>query len=126
MSNNFLLNDFYKIEEINSSDSKITAKLSLNPDHAIFKGHFEQMPVVPGVCQTQILKELLQNNTGKTLLLSKGDNIKFMGMIVPTQNPVVMVEMDYVMVESNVIKADAKLFFENTTFTKFKGEFEIN
>ena len=124
MNNTFLLNDFYTVDKIEHQDNMVKATVSLNAAHSIFKGHFEQMPVVPGVCQTQIIKELLETQMNKTLLMTKGDNIKFMGMIVPQQHPKVNVEISYSLAETT-LKTDAKLYHENTTFTKFKGEFVI-
>lgn len=125
MSNSFLLNDFYSVDSIVTSETTISATVSLNQQHAIFKGHFEQMPVVPGVCQTQMIKELLQEEIKKDLTLINGNNIKFTGMIVPTQHPKVNIEITYKQ-EDNQHQVDAKLFFENTIFTKFKGTFTQN
>jgi 3-hydroxyacyl-[acyl-carrier-protein] dehydratase len=123
MTDTFLLNDFYTIEtSTKTDDSMIEATIKLNAGHAIFKGHFEQMPVVPGVCQTQIIKELLQEELGKNLTLTVGNNIKFTGMIIPTQHPVFNVDLKYTSSENQYI-VDAQLFFENTIFTKFKGTF---
>ena len=123
MTDTFLLNDFYTIEnQTIFDDGKITATIVLNENHPIFKGHFEQMPVVPGVCQTQIIKEILQEHTKQNLILSKGINIKFTGMIVPHAHPKVSVELT-VKQDNGIYNVDAKLFFETTIFTKFKGEF---
>jgi 3-hydroxyacyl-[acyl-carrier-protein] dehydratase len=126
MTDTFLLNDFYTIETVGKpSPSVVIASIQLNQDHPIFKGHFEQMPVVPGVCQTQIIKELLQQDVNKNLTLFKGDNIKFTGMIIPTHNSKIDVEITFKEVENQYV-VDAKLFFENTIFTKFKGTFIQN
>ena len=123
MTDTFLLNDFYTIENQSiSDDGKIMATIVLNENHPIFKGHFEQMPVVPGVCQTQIIKEILQEYSKQNLMLSKGINIKFTGMIVPHVHPKVSVELT-VKQDNGIYSVDAKLFFETTIFTKFKGEF---
>ena len=122
MNNTFLLNDFYTIDSCVLSQSMMSATISLNVQHAIFRGHFEQMPVVPGVCQTQIIKEILQEELKSNLTLSKGNNIKFMGMIVPEQHPKVSVEIIYKL-ENSQYHVESKLFFENTIFTKFKGIF---
>ncbi len=123
MTDTFLLNDFYKVEStIENGERAILSTISLNAGHEIFKGHFEQMPIVPGVCQTQIIKELLQEQLKQNLLMPKGDNIKFMGMIIPQQHPIVTIEISYNLVET-VYKTEAKIYFENTTFTKFKGDF---
>ena len=123
MTDTFLLNDFYKIEnQTISDDGKIMATIVLNENHSIFKGHFEQMPVVPGVCQTQIIKEILQEHTEQNLVLSKGINIKFTGMIVPHAYSKVSFELT-VKRDNGIYSVDAKLFFETIVFTKFKGEF---
>jgi 3-hydroxyacyl-[acyl-carrier-protein] dehydratase len=126
MSNTFLLNDFYTITSLEKpADNKLKANIQLNTEHAIFKGHFEQMPVVPGVCQTQMIKEILQQQTKKNLTITIGTNIKFTGMIIPTNHPAFQLELNYTTHENQYV-VDAQLFFENTIFTKFKGTFTIN
>ena len=123
MTTTFLLNDFYTIKSSELiDDNKLMAEIFLNKNHDIFKGHFEQMPVVPGVCQTQIIKELLQLHLNKDLSLHKGDNIKFLAMILPTQIENIMIELNFKN-ESENYQVDAKLFLETTIFTKFKGTF---
>ena len=123
MSNTFLLNDFYTITSFQKKENNaLSVQIKLNESHPIFKGHFEQMPIVPGVCQTQIIKEILQQELNKNLNLTKGDNIKFTGMIIPAQNSNINVEVTYKEVENQVL-VDAKLFFESIIFTKFKGTF---
>jgi 3-hydroxyacyl-[acyl-carrier-protein] dehydratase len=126
MSNTFLLNDFYTIDSFEKKeDNVLSVQIKLKVNHDIFKGHFEQMPVVPGVCQTQIIKEVLQKELNTDLIMSKGDNIKFTGMIIPTQTPIFLLDLKYKKEETNYI-VDASLFFENTIFTKFKGTFIQN
>ena len=123
MTDTFLLNDFYTIEnQTFLAVGKIFATILFNANHPIFKGHFEQMPVVPGVCQTKLIKEILQLEINTNLVLSKGTNIKFMAMIVPQEHPKVSVEINYKR-EENIYSVDAKLFFDTLIFTKFKGEF---
>lgn len=123
MTTTFLLNDFYTIKSTQLlENNKIIAEIVLNNEHPIFKGHFEQMPVVPGVCQTQIIKEILQLHLKKDLLLHKGDNIKFLAMIIPVQIENIMIELNFKN-ESENYQVDAKLFSESTIFTKFKGTF---
>ena len=123
MTNTFLLNDFYTVKSTQKpGEHKLLVNVRLNAAHAIFKGHFEQMPVVPGVCQTQMIKELLQAELAQDLVLTKGDNIKFTGMIIPNNHPEFFVELSYVK-EGNNYKVEASLFFENSIFTKFKGTF---
>jgi 3-hydroxyacyl-[acyl-carrier-protein] dehydratase len=124
MTDTFLLNDFYTVSgKSKTGEQAFSCEVSLNAGHPIFKGHFEQMPVVPGVCQTQMIMELLQEELGCNLRMITGDNIKFTGMIVPAQHPKVIAEVNYTLV-GDVIKSEAKIYFENITFTKFKGSFK--
>ena len=55
-----LLNDFYT--ELSSTFSKenetgFKSLIRLNPLHEVYKGHFPQVPVAPGVVLVQIIKE---------------------------------------------------------------------
>lgn len=118
----FLRNDFYTVKEKASSDNKITAVIELNASHKIYEGHFPGQPIVPGVCQLQILKEFLEEATGKTLRAGNGDNIKFTGMIIPDKNPLVNIEITYGD-KDGMVAVDAKLFSGETIFTKYKGKF---
>lgn len=126
MTDTFLLSDFYTVKHHEDiAEGKFQATVLLNAGHPVFKGHFEQMPVVPGVFQTQLIKELLQEQLKENLLMSAGDNIKFMSMIVPGQHPEISIEVSYRKDENKYI-AEARLFAENTTFTKFKGTFILH
>jgi 3-hydroxyacyl-[acyl-carrier-protein] dehydratase len=125
MATKELLNDFYKIITLDSSNiNTIKSEIELNPAHTIFKGHFETMPVVPGVCQLQIIKELLEKTLSLSLQTTKGDNIKFTGMIIPRNHPSVLVEINYKQIENNLI-VDSKIFHESTIFTKSKTTYQI-
>lgn len=120
MTDTFLLNDFYTIQSTNKTDdSTIVVTIKLNANHDIFKGHFEQMPVMPGVCQTQLIKELLQQELGKNLTLTVGNNIKFTGMIIPTQHPIFNVELKYTPTENQYV-VDAQLFSETLSLPNLK------
>ena len=81
----FLLEDFYT--EINSTDlsaeSTFTATVELNPAHKIYKGHFPEIPVAPGVTLIQMVQEVLGKKINRSLTLEEGSNIKFLAMINP-------------------------------------------
>ena len=46
-------NDFYHLDELETAAQEFSARISLNPEHIIFKGHFPGYPVVPGVVMMQ-------------------------------------------------------------------------
>ncbi|WP_118951478.1 hotdog family protein [Taibaiella helva] len=62
---------------------QLKAGIHIDPEHDIFRGHFPGQPVVPGVCMVQIVKELLEQQTGRRLLFRKGHQLKFLQLLIP-------------------------------------------
>ena len=121
-----LLNNFYKTQHISSqSDNEIIAKIILNPEHDIYKGHFPNNPVVPGVISIQIVNEILSEHLEKNLMTSSAKSIKFPAMINPNVNPQLFVKIKYTKNEDNSYKVTAQIFFEDLIFLKFSGSFSI-
>ena len=115
--------DFYTITSTSTEGNTINATLLINANHKIFEGHFPGQPVVPGVCMMQIVKELLQKSTGKQLRLRHGQDLKFLSVIDPEKNNLVQAEANYSLLATGDINVTARLFFNETTFFKFKGVF---
>lgn len=90
-----LLKDFYKIislEKIN--EQKYVALVLINEKSEVFKGHFSDNPVIPGVCQLQIIKEITEQITGCNLLVKVVSEVKFTTLINPEVNPELRLELD--------------------------------
>lgn len=118
-----LAGDFYTIVSTANEADKIEAVLKINPEHAIFSGHFPGQPVVPGVCMMQIVKELLETATSRSLRLHTGLDLKFLSVIDPGKNNTIHTETNYSILASGDINVTARLFYNETTFFKFKGVF---
>ena len=118
-----LAGDFYTIVSSFIEADKIQAILKINPEHEIFRGHFPGQPVVPGVCMMQIVKELLETVTGKSLRLHTGLDIKFLSVIDPGKNNTIHTETNYSVLASGDVNVTAHLFYNEITFFKFKGVF---
>lgn len=54
-------------------------------DSPIFKGHFPEYPVVPGVCLMQIIKELAEKQFGRLITMMGVRNVKFLSVVKPGQ-----------------------------------------
>ena len=90
-----LIKDLYTVDFLNDDGGgKHSASISINPGHEVFKGHFPENPVMPGVCMMQVVKELAEQITSRTLMLHKLTNAKFMALINPETNPVVKLELE--------------------------------
>ncbi|MFK5878054.1 MAG: 3-hydroxyacyl-ACP dehydratase [Flavobacteriaceae bacterium] len=103
-----LLKDFYKINEIDTVDNTTSVTITINKNHKIFKGHFPNNPVMPGVCMMQIIKEITEEVTGKTLFMEKCSNVKFMALINPDINNILNLVL-------NISETDGIIKVKNTT-----------
>lgn len=80
-----LFNDFFKRtgEAVLNSDGSRSVSVLLNPKHYIYKAHFPNHPVTPGVCILQMAEELLEQALGTNLRIQTIDNVKFLSLLVP-------------------------------------------
>src|ERR1700709_205835 len=90
-----LAGTFYTIVSDIAEAERISTVLELNPEHEIFLGHFPGQPVVPGVCMMQIVKEMLEAATSRTLRLHTGLDLKFLSVIDPRVNSTIHAEINY-------------------------------
>lgn len=119
-----LLGDFFQIEQIqNVENTSFKISVRINPMHAIFKGHFPGNPIVPGVCLTQMTKEIIESIQNCSLLLRKADNIKFTAIVNPNVNPLLDANLSLKFAEDNRIIAELSFYSDETVFYKFKGSF---
>ncbi|HSH53160.1 MAG TPA: hypothetical protein VK982_15655 [Bacteroidales bacterium] len=121
-----LLKNFYTIKKIDPSDKEnIKAVIELNKNHGIYKGHFPGNPVVPGVCLTQIIKELVENIEARDMKLVYANNIKFMAVVNPEINNILQIDITIKHdEEQNIIKINSVTHFKDKVFYKFKGNFK--
>jgi len=117
-----LINDFFSIKEQNFSDGNDTFLIKLNSEHFIFKAHFPDNPITPGVCIVQIVKEIFENKTGKKFFLSRIKNLKFIQPIIPTKNEQVKIKINSELITNNTHKLKVEIIENDIVFTKFLME----
>lgn len=115
-----LLDDFYKLTEKNASPGVVKAKIFINKEHRIFAGHFPGLPVVPGVCMLQMVREIMEVHVGYELKITASDNMKFLSVINPDQNVEVEATINYTE-DGDKLSINATLFAGSTTFFKLKA-----
>lgn len=120
-----LLNDFFSIKNIESGE-KHTIQITLNTNHKVYKGHFPENPIAPGVCLTQMVKETVEHITNKKLTMVTGDNIKFTAILNPEVNPNVTMSLSIKTKENGLLQADSTVHSGETSFFSFKGSFKEN
>ncbi len=120
-----LLNDFYTMSDYEPAPGSIKAKISINKDHRLLEGHFPGLPIVPGVCMMQIIREIMEVTAGKDLKLTGADSMKFLSVINPNQNSEVEVAITYAEFSDHYI-VSATLFAAAITFFKLKATMTIS
>ena len=64
-------------------------RIHLNPECLIYKAHFPEQPITPGVCITQIAVELSEIIVGHSLQMTGIKNVKFLSIMTPDTQTVV-------------------------------------
>jgi len=108
-------------EAATSGSKSFLVRIRINPDHEIFRGHFPGNPVVPGVCQVQMIRETLELITGYQGLLLDADNIKFLSMIVPDEKAVLELDLKTTGSDPARTGITATIRTPESTHLKFRG-----
>lgn len=109
-----LLNSFFNITDRQDRAFDIC----LNPEHFIFKAHFPGNPIVPGVCQVQIVGELLREIIGRDIYLGEVKNIKYLALMTPAERTDFSVAFQKIDETENGVKTTVNIAAEGKTFTK--------
>lgn len=86
-----LIENYYKINDIEKEEGKTVFQISLNPDCKVYEGHFPGEPVSPGVCNIQMIKECAEYVSGKPLFLNNLQQCRLTTLVTPLAHPEVEV-----------------------------------
>jgi len=114
-----LKDDLYQIVKMISEEQEINAEIKLNIEHDIFKGHFPDVPVLPGVTMMQMVKEILEEALSKELQIIRAGQLKFLQMVNPQKVASLYFQINWSETEEGIkVKADLKqaeeVFFKMT------------
>lgn len=116
-----LLNDLYTISDTQTSDNKIGCRIVFDAEHAIFGGHFPGQPIVPGVCMMEMVKELVQQQTGKQFVLRTAGNVKFLRLITPDIQPIASISWQQ---NGDSYKVNASFSGDTAVLFKLDGHYD--
>lgn len=113
----------FNINNITRNETNYSIDFSIDASHEVFQGHFPEQPIVPGVCQVQLIREVLEDLLALPLVMSSANTIKFMNMIVPEKHPQLQLLMQVSEAEDKW-KVKASITDGETIFLKFQGRFQ--
>lgn len=114
-----LKNQLFKINDITPTDDGMVCHVSLLPDCIIYKAHFPQQPITPGVCIVQMAKELMETYLERAYEISEIKNVKFLYILSPIESPEVIFTFSKVDVDTtgNTVSAKVDVADDNHLFT---------
>lgn len=120
-----LVKELYSIHETDTTTG-IRAVLHINAEHAVFKGHFPEVPVLPGVCMIQIIKELIEKEYNIRTCLKEADMIKFLSMMNPKENNELHVDIQIKERTAESLSYVASMKNAGAVILKYSGRLHIN
>lgn len=119
-----LLNEFFYItRELHPDD--LSAEIRLNPEHEIYKVHFPGSPITPGVCQIQMVTELLARYLDAEVCLTDIKNVKYMAVISPETVKELTVRFTRLVQEEDTCRVLVVLEQGDTLFSKMSMTYHV-
>ncbi|WP_430813719.1 hypothetical protein [Carboxylicivirga sp. RSCT41] len=116
-----LIDSFFTYSIKTKTDSGFVAELTLKTDSPVYKGHFPEMPVTPGVCQVQMLKEVLSEQLKADYQLIKARDIKFLNLIDPNEANVFLLDVSIKPMDDETINVSALMHNGDTKCMKVRA-----
>jgi 3-hydroxyacyl-[acyl-carrier-protein] dehydratase len=116
------MDNFYNIISRNVNGDDVEFEIELNKFHDIFKGHFPEEPITPGVCVVKIALELASIAFCKKFQIKSAKNIKFLNIISPLENPVVCFRIHRESANNDSSMLTIVVFHDDMVFVKIKME----
>ncbi len=81
------IKDYYTVDCVSKTEDGAVFAISLNPDCAVYKGHFPSQPISPGVCNINMILECASSFAEKPLLLKEIRQCRLISLITPQTHP---------------------------------------
>ena len=115
-----LVKDFYTIDgKAAQADGSVVYNVSLNAAHDVYKGHFPERPITPGVCNIQMIKELAEDSCGRQLTLTSIARCRLTAMVTPDGSPKLDVKIQWDAADQN--KLAATIYYGDTIYMTLSG-----
>jgi len=105
----------YSIVEQEDKKDQWRYRIALNTQHVIFKAHFPEKAILPGVCIVEIGKDLVSKKWQKEITLQEIKNAKFLSLIEPQHHNVLdfifqIVEKEELLICTIIVQYDTLVF----------------
>ena len=115
------MTDFYKIIGRTKTAEADTFQIDLNPACEIYKGHFPEHPVCPGVCSIDMIKECAEKAAGEQMIISSIGQCRLTALLTPEEGKGLEVKIE-ISKDSYPYTFRSELRNSEKTFLTMKGE----
>lgn len=109
--------------DIMDNPDNVNLLIKFDPEHDIFKGHFPDQPVVPGVCLVELITDCLSGLSNMPCKLVESEYIKFLKPIIPNNDDSFTLNISISRLNTDEVSAEASIYVYSTKYLKFKGKF---
>jgi len=118
------LDNLFTYNQLEKVEDNYIFQLEISQNHNVYKGHFPEYPVVPGVCQVEVLRKILSSIFEKEVRLISAKDIRFLGMMTPKDTPKPTLNFSLKQQDENLI-VKASFIDNEKVITKIRATFKI-
>jgi len=112
-----LKDNFFTIKSQTLTSQKADFRIKLNAENFVYKAHFPNYPITPGVFLIQMIIELLTSIKGRKFRINTLKNVKFTAPINPIDFPEITFSLD-LSEKENLCYVKAMISENETIFAK--------
>lgn len=113
-----LKDSFFTILSREEQAEMICFRIALNAQHEIYRAHFPNNPITPGVCLQQITEELTEEVLQQPLQLIHIGKARFLQVINPMEHPEVNFGLKIEAEAEGTFRITARIFEGETAFAQ--------
>ncbi|MBR4492771.1 MAG: hypothetical protein K5882_11975 [Bacteroidales bacterium] len=110
--------NLFSIISENKTDNQADFIILLDGKHPIYKGHFPNEAITPGVCIIQMAVDLFSHTMQQTHHLVKAKNVKFLQIIRPDEHPEIHYRLTWEKTEEGLFTVKVLVDDGAVTFSK--------
>jgi len=118
------IKNYFNILKSEISEGNGSFTLELNPDCEVYKGHFPEKPISPGVCNINMIKSCTEKVVEKNLFLNNLKQCRLTALVTPLEHPILELSISTKPIDEDNFKVEAKLFKDDITFMELKAEMQ--
>lgn len=116
---------YYTLLNIEYQENAAIYHVSLRPECDVYRGHFPGNPVCPGVCNMQMVKECVENMTGKRLYASMVRQCRLTAVATPDVCSRLDVKISIQSADYTHYAVKASIYDEQRIYMDYKGEMTV-